>query len=122
MKEVDLNLLISEATKLASDRKSWHFHILTPQCLLNEIEKYALVLENATDDIIYICYSEKPYMDEGKKLVKLLHGNDIVKEEKSEDSAKLVQTHRKNTHKSKRTLRERYRLAPSHVISRLHLQ
>ncbi|OQY64746.1 hypothetical protein B6D29_04650 [Microgenomates bacterium UTCPR1] len=58
----------------------WHFHILTPECKLNSVKKYALIIENAEDNIVYVCYSEKPYMNIGKELVKLLHGTDVIKE------------------------------------------
>jgi hypothetical protein len=35
--------------KLSLSKKQWHFHILTPDCQLNDTGKYALVLENVTD-------------------------------------------------------------------------
>ena len=56
-----------------------HFHILTPECHLNKVGKYALILESADNDKAFVCYSEKPHMDIGKELVQLLHGKDVIK-------------------------------------------
>ncbi|MEK7079593.1 MAG: hypothetical protein AAB929_05980 [Patescibacteria group bacterium] len=74
---------IEEIKKLAEQYSikgnKWHFHILTPQCQLNTENKYALILENATNNKTHVCYSEKPYMDIGKELVQLLHGKDVMK-------------------------------------------
>ena len=61
--------------------KAWHFHILTPECQLNTSGKYTLVLENTTDKKEYVVTSHTPFMDIGKKLVTLLHGNDVMKED-----------------------------------------
>lgn len=60
----------------------WHFHILTPQCQLNTRDKYALILENTTNNITHVCYSEEPYMNIGKELVQLLHGKDVMTNQK----------------------------------------
>lgn len=61
---------------------SWHFHILTPQCQLNTEDKYSLILENTTSNKTLVCYSEVPYMNIGKELVQLLHGKDVMKNQK----------------------------------------
>lgn len=50
---------IREKTKkLAAKGKSWHFHILTPQCQLNKSNRFALVLENATNNEVFVFYSD----------------------------------------------------------------
>jgi len=76
-------MTIEEIKKLAVqfnlEYKKWHFHILTPECQLNDTDKYVLVLENTTDNKEYCVYSDEPYMDIGKELVQLLHGNDVIK-------------------------------------------
>lgn len=69
------------AKECARSGKSWHFHILTPECKLNSSGKYALVLENTTDGKEYIVYSDTPFMGIGKTLITLLHGNDVMKGE-----------------------------------------
>lgn len=76
---------VDDIQKLAEDYarngKAWHFHILTPECQLNSSGKYTLVLENTTDKKEHIVYSDTPFMDIGKTLVTLLHGNDVMKGE-----------------------------------------
>ncbi len=57
----------------------WHFHILTPECKLNNVNEYSLILENAKNENIYICLSPTPYLVVGKELVQLLHGTDVIK-------------------------------------------
>src|SRR3989338_360917 len=74
---------VEEIKKLAEQYQTrgdkWHFHILTPKCQLNTKNKYALILENAINNITHVCYSEEPYMSIGKELVQLLHGKDVIK-------------------------------------------
>lgn len=70
------------AEQYSLNGNKWHFHILTPECQLNKEKKYALILENGTYNKTFVCYSEKPYMNIGKKLVQLLHGKDVLKNEK----------------------------------------
>lgn len=67
------------AEEFARSGKRWHFHILTPECQLNTTDKYTLVLENVTDKKEYVVYSETPFLDIGKTLITLLHGNDVMK-------------------------------------------
>lgn len=73
--------ILSVAESCATAKKSWHFHIMSPECLLNKTGKYVLILENSTDQELYQCLSDTPYMDIGKTLVQLLHGNDVIKTE-----------------------------------------
>lgn len=84
MKKTGVGELRQIAKELASSGKKWHFHILTPECQLNDSDKCAFVLENADDNEAWVCYSDQPQMDLGKELVKLLHGNDVVKGEGEE--------------------------------------
>lgn len=70
-----------QARQFSQDGKAWHFHILTPECLLNDTGMYALILENATDHAEQVVFSEEPYMGVGEELVKLLHGADVMKED-----------------------------------------
>lgn len=83
-------ITVEEIKKLAEEYavkgSKWHFHLLTPECQLNKEGNYALILENGSTKEMFICYSEKPYMDIGKELVQLLHGKEVIKgkEEKKE--------------------------------------
>jgi len=83
MQEKTIQELENLAKELSSQGKKWHFHILTPTCQLNNTDKYALIIENSTQGNAYVCYSDKPYMDIGKKLVKLLHGDNVIQEDAS---------------------------------------
>ncbi len=80
------NQLKQLAQQFAEQGKNWHFHILTPNCQLNETDKYALILENSTDNEFYVVYSDEPYMAIGQELVALLHGKDVIKDEFSINS------------------------------------
>jgi len=84
MKQVTINQIKQKAEELTSAGKKWHFHILTPECQLNDESSYTLILENTSDNESLICRSEEPYMDVGKELVKLLHGDDVVKNDNQE--------------------------------------
>jgi hypothetical protein len=93
MKKVSVEGIKSKASELAKEGKRWHFHILTPECQLNEKDGYALIVENTSDGEGFVCYSDEPYMGVGKELVKLLHGDDVVDsgddEELSEPSGQV---------------------------------
>jgi hypothetical protein len=76
---------IAEAAGLArawqAEGKTWHFHMLTPNCFFNERkDKQAFILENRSEDNTYVVYSDERYVTEGRELVCLLHGADIVSE------------------------------------------
>lgn len=86
--ESSVTQILQGAKKLSEQKKSWHFHILTPGCLLNTNQDYSLILECPLDNQTLINYSKEKPMAIGKELVKLLHGSDIV-EEPSKDAAKV---------------------------------
>ena len=89
MKEIAIEQLISIAKKLHSDNKRWHFHMLTPDCLFNEKkDKHAFVLENEEKNDVFVTYSDNRYMNVGKELVKLIHGDKIV--ENDEKDSEIV--------------------------------
>lgn len=86
MEEITIQELVSIAKKIHTERKKCHFHMLTPDCMFNERkDKQAFVLENETDNKVFVAYSDERYMEEGKELVKLIHGDKIV-EDKETDS------------------------------------
>lgn len=72
--------IVQKAKQFQSGGKKWHFHMLTPGCTFNDSKKHAFVLENTTDSEVYVTYSDKRYMAEGKELVQLIHGATIVSE------------------------------------------
>lgn len=70
--------ILRGAKELSGQKKGWHFHILTPGCLLNSHPDYALILEVPSDGQTFVNYSKEKPMEMGKELVKLLHGVDVV--------------------------------------------
>jgi hypothetical protein len=68
------------AETLCREKRSWHFHILTPNCMLSDSTDHAFILESPTSKECFVYYcSDKP-MELGKRLAKLLHGEDILQE------------------------------------------
>ncbi|MBS3114392.1 hypothetical protein J4448_04785 [Candidatus Woesearchaeota archaeon] len=82
MEIINIKKLVSIAKKFHSQRKKWHFHMLTPNCIFNKKDKHAFMLENIEYKEIFIVYSDKRYMKEGKELVKLLYGESIIEEKR----------------------------------------
>lgn len=78
MKTVAIREIKTISERFSQENIKWHFHILTPECQLNDTDQYALVLENVTDQEAWVCYSSQPYMNIGHELVKLLHGDDVM--------------------------------------------
>ena len=59
--EINKEEIVKKVRDLASKKKKWHFHFLTPNCIFNKKDKFALVLEDEEEKASYICYfDEKP--------------------------------------------------------------
>ena len=85
MEEVTIQQLMEKAKQLEKQRKKWHFHMLTPNCVFNKHkDKHAFILENETDKENFVVYSSERYMKKGQTLVKMIHGKDIIKEKSGE--------------------------------------
>lgn len=83
MKQIKTQEIINKARQFKDQNLKWHFHILTPECRLNETDSYALILEDNTNNQIYTCsFKEKP-MGMGKELLQLLHGKTILQKEET---------------------------------------
>ena len=76
MTHASIEKIFQTAVRLQEKNQPWHFHILTPDCRLNNSTQYALVLE--TKDQLLVNYAEKPYLEIGEQLVRLLHGNTVM--------------------------------------------
>ena len=84
MKKASIEKIVELAEKWQAEGKAWHFHMLTPGCMFNDIsDKHAFVLENCSDKETYVTYSDERYMQQGKHLVKLLHGENITTSDQS---------------------------------------
>ncbi len=83
MKEISIEKVVQLAKKWKAEEKSWHFHMLPPDCMFNKNkEKHAFVLENQSDNQTFVTYSDERYMKQGKLLVQLLHGEAITSKDK----------------------------------------
>lgn len=87
MKEVSVKFILAYATQIAGKNKTWHFHLLTPDCVFNTKKDFALVLEDSKAGITYINHSGTKQEVEGKILLELLHG--IKADEKKHSSGKV---------------------------------
>jgi hypothetical protein len=80
MRATSIEEIMNKAREFNAHGKKWHFHMLTPDCMFNERkDKHAFVLENETDDEVFVTYSDERYMEQGKELVEMLHGTSITK-------------------------------------------
>lgn len=82
MKRVSAAKILSTARKLNKDGKKWHFHILVPGCTFNKDKRFALILENTSDNEQDVYFSLKKPSKTGQKLVEMLHGKGISKKKK----------------------------------------
>lgn len=73
--EIELRQIGEE---LSAAGKSWHLHVLSPDCQLNQRRFYAIFLENTHDEASYVAYSEEPMAETAKLLAKLVHGESAV--------------------------------------------
>lgn len=74
MKEVNFDVILKNAQKCYHDKKAWHFHILTPTCVFNKWNKFAIIFEGETSaEHLVAFFAEKP-LKEGAKLEELFYG------------------------------------------------
>ncbi len=83
MREIRKKDVLPKAKDWKDQGKKWHFHLLSPNCIFNEKnDNDALILENSTDDQSYVLYTKQRQLKLGKTLIRLLHGNDILQNNK----------------------------------------
>ena len=78
MKQISEELIEQKARELAAQKKLWHYHLLTPSCKFNDRKEHAFFLENNTDNEYFVSYSDVPAMSLGKRLLQILHGEDLL--------------------------------------------
>lgn len=78
MKSASVEEIVTTAEELNAKHSPWHFHLLTPVCLINNAVEYALILEDSSAHETFVCYSARPFANVGKQLVTLLHGRQVV--------------------------------------------
>ena len=86
MQEITIEKVKDLAREWQQQGTIWHFHMLSPDCKFNEQKnKHALILENRGDNKTYVVYSKTRNMQLGRELVKMLHGDQIVREKPNKD-------------------------------------
>lgn len=68
MEEISKFELTHKVEGILKSGSKWHFHILTPRCMFNGRAQYAFVLENTSENKVYIHYSIEPLKDLEKEL------------------------------------------------------
>ena len=93
MQNVTKEEILHKARQLADAQSEWHFHLLTPDCLLNMSKQFVLVLEDKDAKEVYAFSSDEKPMETSEALLRLLHGNKIMdeKEELGELSENVKQ-------------------------------
>lgn len=74
MKEADFTVILKNAEDCYKNKVKWHFHILTPACMFNKKDKFAIIFENEkTRNQLVALFDEKP-LKQGEKLEALFYG------------------------------------------------
>jgi hypothetical protein len=93
MDKIEPALILKTAKTFADNGADWHFHILTPDCILNEKKEFAVIIEDNTNNTAAVCYFKEKPMSLGKEMLELLMGKDFIKKESdvaAPSSAKLT--------------------------------
>ncbi len=78
MQKTSLEEIEKRANFYHENNLNWHFHILTPGCMLNNQNSYTFILECPDNREKFVYYSDRKEIALDKKLVGLLHGNDVL--------------------------------------------
>ncbi len=87
--ETTLEAIEAIAEKLCREERSWHFHILTKDCIFNDGADFALILESSDSQECFVNYCLEKPTELGKRLVKLLHGEDVLQEVASGNAGEI---------------------------------
>jgi hypothetical protein len=85
VEEASLEAMREKAHGLASRGKNWHFHILTPNCLLNLKQRYAFIFEDVESKQYFVHYSDQMESELGRELAPMLHGEKVLQREEEND-------------------------------------
>ena len=61
-----------------ANKTTWHFHVMSPTCMLNSFDQYAFVLEAPDENLMIGYLSDHAQKDLAKELSPLLHGSDVM--------------------------------------------
>lgn len=84
MQAVTQEEMLQKAESFHTNKKEWHFHLLTPDCMLNTSEQFVLVLEEKDTHEVYMYAAKDKPMATSEALLRLLHGNYIMDDNKEE--------------------------------------
>jgi hypothetical protein len=76
--ELPATLIRQKALEHYEAGLTWHFHVMTPNCMFNEQPKYALLLETPTGTVVHYSDSAEPVTKLGKELAPLAHKADVL--------------------------------------------
>ncbi len=88
MEETELEEIRRLAHRIQKQGKAWHFHVLTPQCVFNEKNRYAFILECPDDKKQLVHYSDRAERALGEELAPLIHGVKILQKDGKESAHK----------------------------------
>ena len=86
MTEVSYEAVRSKAHELHESKADWHFHILTPECALNDQERYAFVVEQVEPPASWVYFSGRVEKELDQELLPLLHGDEVMNHEATSTS------------------------------------
>ncbi|HEY1645631.1 MAG TPA: hypothetical protein VGF75_04600 [Candidatus Saccharimonadales bacterium] len=78
MEPATLDEIKAKAHELHDNGVKWHFHILTPTCILNEKQSYVFILECPDQNLTIVHYSNQAEKKLGQELSPLLHGSTVL--------------------------------------------
>ncbi|MCX6742032.1 MAG: hypothetical protein NTX24_02550 [Candidatus Pacearchaeota archaeon] len=59
IKEIKSEEFVKKVRDVAKNKKKWHFHFLTPNCIFNYKNKFAIVFENEETKETCVCFYDK---------------------------------------------------------------
>lgn len=90
-REIPLADCTALGRRLQEEKRSWHIHVLAPDCRLNpKPGLYAFVIEDNTGDEIHVAFSEERPREPNLELLKLLHGDAVLDEAPSSAGAQTA--------------------------------
>lgn len=79
VEEITIDALEQKATRCHREGLKWHIHMLSPDCRFNDRPgKHAFVLEDGENLRTYIVYSDVPHTEVDRRLLLMLHGDEIL--------------------------------------------
>ena len=78
--DVTLEQIRQQARAYHNAKRTWHFHILAPNCVLNKDSRYVFMLECPGQQQVLVHHSNQAEKALGQELLALLHGNEVLQQ------------------------------------------